>query len=100
MRHIPDEATAFGGRAARFAVNINGVALPEEYAEQSDWARRFGQALHPLSTGVYMNFLGDEGQGRVRAAYGPAKYDRLAALKHAWDPDNFFRCNQNIRPGA
>jgi FAD/FMN-containing dehydrogenase len=97
---VPEEATAFSGRAARFAVNINGVALQHEYAEQSAWARRFGRALHPLSAGVYMNFLGDEGQERVRAAYGPAKYDRLAALKHSWDPDNFFRRNQNIRPSA
>jgi len=97
---VPDDATAFSGRAARFAVNVNGVALPHEYAEQSAWARRFGQALRPLSAGVYMNFLGDEGQDRVRAAYGAAKYDRLAALKAAWDPENFFRRNQNVRPRA
>jgi hypothetical protein len=47
-----------------------------------------------------MNFLDDEGQDRVRAAYGPARYRRLAALKKRWDPDNFFRCNQNIHPSA
>jgi FAD/FMN-containing dehydrogenase len=97
---VPEEATAFSGRGARFAVNVNGVALQHEYSEQSAWARRFGEALHPFSTGVYMNFLGDEGQQRVRVAYGPAKYDRLVALKRSWDPDNFFRRNQNIRPSA
>jgi FAD/FMN-containing dehydrogenase len=97
---VPEAATAFSGRAARFAVNINGVGREHEYAEQSAWVRRFGQALHPLSAGVYMNFLGDEGHDRVRAAYGPAKYDRLVALKRAWDPDNFFRRNQNISPSA
>src|SRR6266508_72964 len=97
---VPDDATAFSGRGARFAVNVNGVALPHEYEEQTAWVRRFGQALRPLSAGVYMNFLGDEGQDRVRAAYGAAKYDRLAALKAAWDPDNFFRRNQNVHPRA
>jgi FAD/FMN-containing dehydrogenase len=45
-----------------------------------------------------MNFLGNEGQERVSAAYGTAKYRRLAALKQKYDPTNFFRMNQNIRP--
>ena len=97
---VPEEATAFSGRAARFAVNVNGVSLQDGYAGQAAWVRRFGQALRPFSSGVYMNFLGDEGQDRVRAAYGPAKYDRLVALKRVWDPANFFRRNQNIQPGT
>jgi hypothetical protein len=97
---VPEEATAFSGCTARFAVNVNGVSLQDGYAEQVAWVRRFGQALHPLSAGVYMNFLGDDGQDRVLAAYGRAKYDRLVALKRVWDPDNFFRRNQNIRPSS
>jgi FAD/FMN-containing dehydrogenase len=100
VARVPGDATAFNGRAARFAVNINGVALPEEAAGQSAWARRFGRALHERSAGVYMNFLDDEGQDRVRAAYGAVTYGRLVALKDTWDPDNFFRRNQNIRPSA
>ena len=100
VRRVADEATAFSGRSAGFAVNVNAVAGPEDYAEQAAWARRFGRALHPLSAGVYMNFLDEEGQDRVRAAYGPTKYRRLADLKAVWDPGNFFRRNQNIHPSA
>jgi FAD/FMN-containing dehydrogenase len=55
--------------------------------------------MHPLSTGgVYVNFLGEEGEGRVRAAYGSDKYSRLRALKRKYDPANLFRLNQNIPP--
>ena len=52
-----------------------------------------------LADGVYVNYLGDEGQERVRAAYG-TKYDRLVSLKGKYDPTNFFRMNQNIRPSV
>jgi Berberine and berberine like len=55
-------------------------------------------ALEPFaSSGVYVNFLGDEGEGRVRASYG-VNYERLVALKNRYDPTNFFALNQNIKP--
>ena len=60
--------------------------------------QRFWSALEPWHEGVYVNFLGDEGADRVRQAYGPEKYGRLRALKQKYDPDNFFRINQNISP--
>jgi hypothetical protein len=62
------------------------------------WARELFQAATPFATGgVYVNFLTQEEQGRVRMAYG-SNYDRLVKLKMKYDPDNFFRINQNIQP--
>ena len=58
----------------------------------------FWSALEPHQQGVYVNFLGDEGQDRVRESYGAEKYARLQELKRRYDPDNFFRINQNIPP--
>jgi len=64
------------------------------------WARELWGALRPFSTGgVYANNLGDEGEDRVRAAYGE-NFARLAALKAKYDPTNFFRLNQNVRPAV
>ena len=61
--------------------------------------RELFAAMTPSSTGgVYMNFLGNEGQNRAKAAYGAQKYERLVALKNKYDPTNFFRLNQNIEP--
>jgi hypothetical protein len=54
--------------------------------------------MQPYATGVYVNNLGVEGADRVRAAYPPAIYERLVALKDAYDPLNVFRLNQNIQP--
>jgi FAD/FMN-containing dehydrogenase len=63
------------------------------------WTRNFWEAIRPYSTGrVYVNPLGEEGQDRVRAAHGDAKYERLRALKQTYDPTNLFRLNQNIQP--
>ena len=60
--------------------------------------RDFWSALEPWHTSVYVNFLDEEGEERVRAAYGAEMWDRLKALKRKYDPDNFFRVNQNIQP--
>ena len=63
-------------------------------------ARTAFENLRPYrSGGAYVNFLGDDGEARVRAAYGP-NYGRLAELKRRYDPDNVFRMNQNIKPLA
>jgi hypothetical protein len=100
VRRLPDEATAFSGRDAGYALNINAVATDgASYPEQAAWARRLWEAMRPHGNGVYVNFLDREGNDRVRAAYGEAKYHRLVTLKQLWDPDNLFRLNQNITPG-
>jgi len=94
------EGSAFEDRRAGHAVNIDAVWSESSRAPACmAWTRSFWEALRPHSTGrVYVNFLGEEGQDRVRAAYGDAKYERLRALKRRYDPTNLFRLNQNIRP--
>jgi FAD/FMN-containing dehydrogenase len=99
VRRLPEEATAFSGRGAGYALNINAVATGGDgLPEQAAWARRTWEAMRPHGNGVYVNFLDREGNERVRAAYGEAKWRRLAELKRTWDPDNLFRLNQNITP--
>ncbi|MCB5164108.1 FAD-binding oxidoreductase [Streptomyces bambusae] len=94
-----EDETAFGGRATGHTFNINGTCRDEEgFAAERDWVRGLWTALAPYHAGTYVNFLMDEGQGRIAQAYGPAKLDRLRALKRAYDPDNVFRLNQNILP--
>jgi FAD/FMN-containing dehydrogenase len=102
LGRVGRDETAFTQRDAAYNVNINGVWTPEDPDAERHirWARDFFDAMQPhASDRVYVNFLGDEGPDRVRQAYGAATYARLAELKATHDPDNFFRLNQNIRPG-
>jgi FAD/FMN-containing dehydrogenase len=63
------------------------------------WAREFAAAMRPVSTGAgYVNALSEEDGDKLEAIYGPETYRRLVALKDRYDPTNFFRVNQNIRP--
>jgi len=99
VARVGEDETAFGGRKAAFTYNIGAsTATAEGFDEEREWVRTFWSALEPWHTSVYVNFLGEEGQERVRAAYGEEKYNRLKALKRKYDPDNFFRINQNISP--
>jgi hypothetical protein len=71
---------------------------PSDSEKNIAWTREFLAAMQPfLERGVYVNNLGDEGEERIRAAYG-SNYERLVALKNNYDPTNFFRVNQNIKP--
>jgi len=99
IARVGDDETAFNGRSAGHTFNINATtATADGFADEREWSRSFWSALEPHHTSVYVNFLMDEGEERIRQAYGAAKYDRLKALKRRYDPDNLFRLNQNIPP--
>jgi FAD/FMN-containing dehydrogenase len=96
---MPKEGTAFGHRDAAYALNVIGTwADPQETDSQVQWVRAFWTAMEPLSSGVYVNFLGEEGDDMVRKAYDAGSYQRLVELKQKYDPSNFFQLNQNIKP--
>jgi len=98
---VPDEATAFSQRDAMFEfVGAAGWTDPAEDEARIAAARRYGAALEPFATGAYVNAISDEGAAGVTRAYRPDKLARLTALKDAWDPDNVFHLNQNIRPSG
>jgi FAD binding domain/Berberine and berberine like len=99
VARVGEDETAFTGRTAGHEFNISAITETEEgFEEERAWARTFWSALEPHHTSVYVNFLMDEGEERIREAYGAEKYDRLKALKRRYDPENFFRLNQNIPP--
>jgi hypothetical protein len=99
VARVKEDESAFTGRDAGHVVNIIGITTTGEgFDAEREWARGLWSALEPHHQNVYVNFLMEEGEDRVRASYGPEKYDRLKALKRKWDPENVFRLNQNISP--
>jgi FAD binding domain-containing protein/berberine-like enzyme len=99
MARVPADATAFAHRRERIMLNVAAMYMrPEERATHQAWVASTAGDLADGSTGAYAGFLGDEGEQRVRAAYPGATYDRLAAVKAQYDPDNVFRLNHNIQP--
>ena len=101
VSRVPHEATAYTHRDAQFVLNVHGRwENAANDARCIAWARELFQAAAPFATGgVYINFMTQEEQDRVGAAYG-TNFDRLVALKKKYDPTNLFRLNQNIRPTA
>jgi FAD/FMN-containing dehydrogenase len=102
IARIGEDRMAFGQRQAPFNLHVLSVWEHRRDDEANiAWARELGTAVKPFTTGrAYLNFIGDEGGGRVRAAFGPQAYARLQALKDRYDPQNLFRLNQNIKPSG
>lgn len=100
---VGDDDTAFGGsRSAHYVLGIHAVApTPELIEADRRWARSTWDALRPhaMGSGSYVNYLTETEPDRVRAVYGH-KYERLARIKAAYDPENVFRRNVNIVPAV
>jgi FAD/FMN-containing dehydrogenase len=103
VSRIDEQATAYQNRAARYMFSIDGAwSDPAESERNIAWIRGFWEAMNRYSNGgVYVNFpgFGEDPQTLWKASYG-SNYKRLAAVKAKYDPTNFFRMNQNIKPVA
>ena len=97
---VDEDAMAFGQRQAPWNLHLLSMwPDPADTETNIAYTRDLAAAMKPWTTGrAYLNFIGDEGVGRVEAAFGPEKYARLSRLKRDWDPTNLFRHNQNIAP--
>jgi FAD/FMN-containing dehydrogenase len=101
FRRVAEEATAFGGsRDTGYVINISATTpSPEEFDAERSWVRDYWSALlpHTAGSGGYVNFQSEYDENRVRDSYGE-KYERLQRIKAAFDPDNVFHLNSNIKP--
>lgn len=101
MARVPVDATAFAHRRSRIMVNIAALyERPDQAALYEPWVAGFTTALDQGDRGAYVNFLVDEGEGRVRDAYPGKTWDRLRAIKRRYDPTNLFKICQNIPPAV
>ena len=96
---VKKKDTAWNYRDATWAMVIIGVDPdPANKEKVSAWSKQYWEAVHPYSAGgVYLNFISDEGESRIKASYGD-NYERLVTTKSKYDPGNLFRVNQNIKP--
>jgi FAD/FMN-containing dehydrogenase len=102
IARVPAGTTPLAGRDARFVVHpLMLWEDPADDARALAHGRAYRTDVRPWATGAtYLNFIGDEGRGRVQAGFAPGAHERLARVKARWDPDNVFRGNQNIRPAG
>jgi hypothetical protein len=99
IARVPAEATAYAHRGSRIMANVAAFYDgPEDKAVREAWVNDLAAELRQEDGGAYVNFLGEDGAERIRAAYPDATWDRLTAIKASYDPTNLFRLNQNIRP--
>jgi hypothetical protein len=101
MARVPADATAFAHRTKRIMVNVAAFYRgPEDRQRREQWVTDLAAMLYQGDDAAYVNFVGDEGPARVRAAYPGRTWTRLGEIKAKYDPTNFFRLNQNIEPAA
>jgi hypothetical protein len=102
MNRVDESETSFGHRD--WSYNLLIVSMwenPEDSDRNITWTRDLWTAMKPFtSERVYVNYLGDEGEDRVKSAYAASTYEKLVELKNQHDPGNLFRLNQNIKPTA
>ena len=99
VARVAPDATAYAHRTSRVMVNVAAFyETPADRERRLEWVRTVAADLHQGDDGAYVNFLGDEGPERVRAAYPGRTWERLAAVKATYDPHNLFRRNQNVPP--
>lgn len=100
VARVPDDATPITQRQAPWVSHPFAVWTdPLEDHANIEWVRKFRRDIAPwASGGVWLNFIGHEGPGRIRKAFGDAKYQRLSEVKSAYDPNNVFRSTHNIVP--
>jgi len=100
VSRVGAQDTAFGHRHAQHSfLALRKWEDPAETEANIAWVRACYDVAEPFLEGVYVNYLGDEGEARVRAAYG-INFARLMALKNKYDPANIFRFNQNVRTAS
>ena len=99
VHRVGETDTAWSCRNATWSMVIAAIDSDPANADAlTEWGRAYWEAVHPYNlNGAYINFLMEEGDDRIQATYGP-NYDRLVKVKTKYDPNNFFRVNQNIKP--
>lgn len=101
MARVPVMATAFAHRKSKIMVNVATLyENPADASRHEVWTKETAKALQQSDKGAYVNFLGNEGESRIRAAYPGFTWQRLSEIKRKYDPDNLFRLNQNIPPAT
>ena len=101
IARVPADATAYAHRSSPIMVNVAAFYDgPEDRPRRAGVGGRHSAALDQGESGAYVNFVGDEGPERVHAAYPAGTWERLAAVKVRYDPENLFRRNQNVPPAG
>jgi hypothetical protein len=101
ISRVADDATAYAHRSSPIMVNVAAFYEgPDDLPRRQQWVDEVAAMLDQGETGMYVNFVGDEGSEGVKAAYPAATFERLARIKATYDPDNLFRLNQNVPPAA